>query len=52
MNKEHILQEIKRTVEANHGAPLGWRKFADETGIRDRDWVPASTNDARVTACL
>jgi hypothetical protein len=39
MTREHILQEIKRTAEANHGVPLGWRKFAEETGIRDRDWL-------------
>jgi len=39
MNKEHILQEIKRTAQANSGTPLGWRKFAQETGIRDRDWL-------------
>jgi hypothetical protein len=39
MKKEHILQEIKRTAEANAGVPLGWRKFAQETGIRDRDWL-------------
>lgn len=38
MKKEHILQEIKRTAEANGGAPLGWRKFAQETGIQERDW--------------
>lgn len=39
MKKEHILQEIKRTAELNGGVPLGWRKFAEETGIRDRDWL-------------
>jgi hypothetical protein len=39
MNKEHIIQEIKRTAEANHGVPLGWRKFAEETGIRGHDWL-------------
>lgn len=39
MNKEHILQEIKRTAAANAGVPLGWRKFAKETSIRERDWL-------------
>jgi hypothetical protein len=39
MEKKYILQEIKRTAELNGGVPLGWRKFAEETGIRDRDWL-------------
>src|ERR1700687_2659204 len=39
MNKEHILQEIKRTAQANGGVPLGWRKFVQETGIREADWL-------------
>ena len=38
MNKSHILQEIKRTTEANGGVPLGWRKFEDETGIKQTEW--------------
>ena len=39
MKKEHILQEIKRTTEENSGVPLGWRKFVQETGIREADWL-------------
>jgi hypothetical protein len=40
--KSFILQEIKRTAHANGGVPLGWRKFASETGIRQRDWLGKS----------
>lgn len=39
MNKAYILQEIKRTANANSGAPLGWRKFFSETGIKESDWL-------------
>jgi len=39
MKKEQIVQEIKRTADANGGVPLGWRKFAQETGIRDSVWL-------------
>jgi hypothetical protein len=39
MNKEHILQEIKRTAEANAGLPLGRHRFLAETGIREADWL-------------
>lgn len=38
MTKTQIINEIKRTAAANGGIPLGWRKFATETGIRDLDW--------------
>jgi hypothetical protein len=38
MNKAHILQEIKRTAEANDGVPLGVRRFETETGIKKSDW--------------
>lgn len=37
MTKAHIISEIKRTAAANHGAPLGWKRFTNETGIRDVD---------------
>lgn len=49
MTKSQILQEIKRTAAANGGAPLGWRRFATETGIREPDWkgkLWARWNDA------
>jgi hypothetical protein len=39
MTKAHILAEIKRTTKENGGAPLGWRKFRTETGIKEADWL-------------
>ena len=38
MNKQHILDEIKRTAEMNGGVPLGQGRFSAETGIRYADW--------------
>lgn len=38
ISRQHILDEIKRTSRENEGAPLGWRKFRTETGIRPYDW--------------
>ncbi len=38
MNKQHILDEIRRTAKANGGVSLGHKRFAQETGIRYNDW--------------
>ncbi len=37
MNKQHILDEIKLTAEANGGAPLGQRRFYQDIGIKITD---------------
>ena len=39
MDKQHILDEIKRTAKANEGVPLGRLKFHGETGIGENDWL-------------
>jgi hypothetical protein len=38
MQKEFILDEIRRTAAENGGVPLGRRRFAAETGIQETDW--------------
>ncbi len=38
MNKEHIINEIRRTAKANGGVALGHRRFGAETGIGYHDW--------------
>lgn len=40
MNKQKIIEEIKRiTIESNGKAP-GKQRFANETGIKESDWYP------------
>jgi hypothetical protein len=39
MNKQHILDEIRRTATANDGTPLGVARFLQETGIKVTDWA-------------
>lgn len=38
MKRQHILSEIARTAKKNGGAPLGFRAFFSETGIKSTDW--------------
>jgi hypothetical protein len=39
MNKQYILDEIKRTAVTNGGVPLGTSRFFQETGIKNSDWI-------------
>lgn len=53
MDKKHIINEIKRTAEANGGTPLGLARFCSETGIRSTDWYGkywARWGDAQIEA--
>lgn len=38
MTKLYILQEIKRTTQANGGKPLRKRQFESQTGITRSEW--------------
>jgi hypothetical protein len=38
MDKQHILEEIKRTARENGGRPLGLDRFWKATGIKEFDW--------------
>ena len=56
MTKLYILQEIKRTTQANGGTPLRKIQFEAETGIKRYDWFGvywARWSDAlREAGCL
>ena len=38
MNKQHILDEIRRTAAANGDVPLGQLRFYAETDVKRTDW--------------
>jgi hypothetical protein len=38
MNKEYIINEIKRTATENGGIPIGRDKFEKQVGIKINDW--------------
>lgn len=38
IDKNHVLDEIRRTANANGGVPLGRKQFEAATGIRSAEW--------------
>lgn len=40
MDKQEIIEEIKRTAKVNNGKTLGNERFEKETGIKKSDWYP------------
>lgn len=40
MDREDILEAMRRTAEENGGKPLGIARFERTTGIRQEDWLP------------
>ncbi len=44
-NKQHILNEIKRTADKNGGRPLCIGQFLKVTGIKRDDWIGKPWND-------
>jgi hypothetical protein len=55
VDKQHIIDEIKRTAAANGGIALGLARFEAETGIATRDWHGkhwATWSDAIVEAWM
>ncbi len=38
MEKQRILNEIRRTARENGGKPLGVRRFLTQTGVKESDW--------------
>jgi hypothetical protein len=49
INREHILEEIRRTAAANGSVPLDSRGFFNETGIPVSAWLgPKLNSDGQV----
>lgn len=40
IDKQHILDEIRRIAKVNGGKPPGQNEFKNETGINKYDWFP------------